>query len=175
MPCGDPLHNYLSPQGCPTHSMAIKHNTRRWNLQKYAKRVLFKANLAIFSAPQEVFEPTDWVQNPLGWDQRCLFIIYVGSNANGPLHRHARLPNCPRRGAFFGRFSQILKHRSATCEASSQLPLLSVLLKFCVMVLHTHSYHPPNYGPNLHHHDGGLIFCPFCTCFGDTNPYKQHL
>ena len=36
----DPLHHYLSPQGCPTHSMAIKHikgNVERWKLKKVCK------------------------------------------------------------------------------------------------------------------------------------------
>ena len=43
------------------HSMAIKHSTGggrgRWNLKKYAKRVLFKANFAVFWAQKEVLRP----------------------------------------------------------------------------------------------------------------------
>ena len=34
------------------------------------------------------------------------------------------------------------------------------LLKLCVIVLHTHRYHPPKFHPNLKHHDGVLIFFP---------------
>ena len=58
----------------------------------------------------------------------------------------------------FGPKLQFLKLRSATCESRSRPPLLSFLLKFCVIVLHTHRYHPPKFHLNLKHHDGALIF-----------------
>ena len=69
----------------------------------------------------------------------------------------------------FGPKLQLLKLRSATCESCSRLPLLSSLLKLCVIVLHTHRYHPPKFQPNLEHHDGHLIFTHFaravaCCC-----------
>ena len=57
----------------------------------------------------------------------------------------------------FGPELQFLKLSSATCE------LLSFLLKLCVIVLHTHRYHPPKFHPNVKHHDGGVVFSPF-TC-----------
>ena len=38
-----------------------------------------------------------------------------------------------------------LKLRSATCESRSRPPPLSFLLKLCVIVLHTHRYHPPKF------------------------------
>ena len=66
--------------------------------------------------------------------------------------------------AVFGPKLQFLKLRSATCEARSRPPPLSFLLKLCVIVLHTHRYHPPKFHPNLKHHDGVLIFFPFCAC-----------
>ena len=66
--------------------MAAKHSTRGWNLKKCAKRVIFKTDFAVFWARKEVIKPTIWVQNRLGGDQRALFIIQVGSNANGPLN-----------------------------------------------------------------------------------------
>ena len=71
--------------------------------------------------------------------------------------------------AFSGHFSQILKPRSATCESRSRLPTLSFLLKLCVIVLHTHRYHPPKFQLNPKHHDRGLIFPHFaraaaCCC-----------
>ena len=66
----------------------------------------------------------------------------------------------------FGPKVQFLKLRSATCESRSRPPPLSFLLKPCVIVLHTHRYHPPNFHPNLKHHDGGLIFFPFRACCG---------
>ena len=56
---------------------------------------------------------------------------------------------------------QFLKLRSATCESRSRLPPLSFSLKLCVIVLHTHRYHPPKFHPNLKHHDGVLIFPHF--------------
>ena len=56
---------------------------------------------------------------------------------------------------------QFLKLRSATCEARSWPPRLSFLLKLCVIVLHTHRYHPPKFQPNPKHHDGILIFPHF--------------
>ena len=44
--------------------------------------------------------------------------------------------------AVFGPKLQFLKLRSATCESRSWPPLLSFLLKLCVIVLQTHRYHP---------------------------------
>ena len=63
--------------------------------------------------------------------------------------------------AIFGPTLQFLKLRSATCESCSRPPPLSFLLKLCVIVLHTHRYHPPKFHRNLKHHDGGLIFPHF--------------
>ena len=60
--------------------------------------------------------------------------------------------------AVFGPKMQILKVRSATCDARSQPPLSSFSLKLCVIVLHTHRYHAPKFQPNPKHHDGNLIF-----------------
>ena len=62
--------------------------------------------------------------------------------------------------AFFGPKLQFLKLRSATCE-SHRPPPLSFLLKLCVIVLHTHRYHPPKFQLNLKHHDGVLILAHF--------------
>ena len=63
--------------------------------------------------------------------------------------------------AVFGPKLQFLKLRSATCESRSWPPPLSFLLKLCVIVLHTHRYHPPKFQPNPKHHDGNLIFTNF--------------
>ena len=63
--------------------------------------------------------------------------------------------------AVFGPKLQFLKLRFATCESRSRPPPLSFLLKLCVIVLHTHRYHPPKFHPNLKHHDGVLIFSHF--------------
>ena len=63
--------------------------------------------------------------------------------------------------AVFGPKLQFLKLRSATCESRSRPPLSSFSLKLCVIVLHTHRYHPPKFQPNLKHHDGVLIFPHF--------------
>ena len=63
--------------------------------------------------------------------------------------------------AVFGPELQFLKVRSATCESRSRPPPLSFLLKRCVIVLHTHRYHPPKFHPNPKHHDGRLILAHF--------------
>ena len=63
--------------------------------------------------------------------------------------------------AVFGPKLQFLKLRSATCESRSRPPLSSFLLKLCVIVLHTHRYHPPKFHPNVKHHDRVLIFTHF--------------
>ena len=63
--------------------------------------------------------------------------------------------------AVFGPKLQFLKLRSATCESRSWPPPLSFLLKLCVIVLHTHRYHPPKFQPNPKHHDGVVIFSHF--------------
>ena len=63
--------------------------------------------------------------------------------------------------AVFGPKLQFLKLRSATCESRSRPPPLSFLLKLCVIVLHTHRYHPPKFQLNLKHHDRVLIFPHF--------------
>ena len=59
---------------------------------------------------------------------------------------------------------------SAICESRSRPPPLSFLLKLCVIVLHTHRYHPPKFQPNPKLHDKVLIFPHFarataaCCC-----------
>ena len=63
--------------------------------------------------------------------------------------------------AVFGPKLQFLKLMSATSESRSRPPPLSFLLKLCVIVLHTHRYHPPKFHPNLKHRDGVLIFSHF--------------
>ena len=62
--------------------------------------------------------------------------------------------------AVFGPKRRLLKLRSATCESRSRPPPLTFLLKLCVIVLHTHRYHPPKFHPNLKHHNG-VIFSHF--------------
>ena len=63
--------------------------------------------------------------------------------------------------AVFGPKLQFLKLRSATCDTRSRPPRLSFWLILCVVVPHTHRYHPPKFHPNLKHHDGFLIFSHF--------------
>ena len=63
--------------------------------------------------------------------------------------------------AAFGPKLQFLKLRSATCESHCRSPPSGCSLKLCVIVLHTHRYHPPKFHPNLKHHDGVLIFARF--------------
>ena len=63
--------------------------------------------------------------------------------------------------AVFGPKLQFLKLSSATCESRSRPPPLSFLLTLCVIVLHTHRYHPPKLEPNPKHHDGDLISTHF--------------
>ena len=63
--------------------------------------------------------------------------------------------------AVFGPELQFLKLRSASCESRSRPPPLSFLLKLCVIVLHTHRYHPPKFHQNPKHHDGVLILAHF--------------
>ena len=63
--------------------------------------------------------------------------------------------------AAFGPKLQLLKLRSATCESRSRPPPLSFLLNLCVIVFHTHRYHPPKFQPNLKLHDRILIFPHF--------------
>ena len=65
--------------------------------------------------------------------------------------------------AVLGPKLQFLKLRSATCESHSRPPPLSFSLKLCVIVLHTHRYHPAKFQPNPKHHDGVLIFTHFAT------------
>ena len=75
----------------------------------------------------------------------------------------------PKKGIFWP-FGQILKPGSATCEPRSRPPLLSFLVKLCVIVLHTHRYHPSKFQPNSKHQDKILIFPHFarvvvaCCC-----------
>ena len=44
-------------------------------MKRYAKRVLFKADFAVFWAQKEVAEARNGVHNTLNHDERCLFII----------------------------------------------------------------------------------------------------
>ena len=63
--------------------------------------------------------------------------------------------------AVFGPKLQFLKLRSATCECRSRPLPSSFWLILCVVVPHTHRYHPPKFQPNPKHHDGVLIFPHF--------------
>ena len=63
--------------------------------------------------------------------------------------------------AVFGPKLQFLKLRCATCGSRSRPPPLSFLLKLCVIVLHTHRYHPPKFHSNPKHHDGVPILAHF--------------
>ena len=60
--------------------------------------------------------------------------------------------------ADFGPKLQILKWRSGPCGARSRPPTLSCVLILCVVVPHTHRYHPPKFWPNPKHRDGAVIF-----------------
>ena len=66
----------------------------------------------------------------------------------------------PKKAAF-GPKLHFLKLKSATCESRSRVPSLSFSLKLCVILLHTHRYHPPKFQPNPKHHDGVMIFALF--------------
>ena len=81
--------------------------------------------------------------------------------------------------AVFGPKLQFLKLRSATCESRSRLPPSSFLLKLCVIVLHTHRYHPPKFHPNPKHHDGVLILAHFaraaCLLLAAARPGRSTL
>ena len=59
------------------HPMAVKHNTRRWNLKRYAKKGYFKGRCCGICDPKwlVVIEPTNFVLSPLDSVQRCLLII----------------------------------------------------------------------------------------------------
>ena len=86
----------------------------------------------------------------------------------------------PKKMARFGLKLQVLKLRSATCESRSRPPPLRVWLKLCVIVLHTHRYHTPNFQPNPKHHDGVLIFPHFpraaaCLLAAATKPSRSTL
>ena len=63
--------------------------------------------------------------------------------------------------AAFGPKLQFLKLRSATWDTRSRPPPLSFWLILCVVVPHTHRYHPPKFQPIPKHHDGFLIFPHF--------------
>ena len=63
--------------------------------------------------------------------------------------------------AVFGPKLQFLKPRSATCNNCSGSPPLGFLLKLCVVVPHTHRYHPPKFQPNPKDQEECLIFTYF--------------
>ena len=50
---------------------------------------------------------------------------------------------------------------SGTCDARSRPPPLSFWLILCVVVPHTHRYHPPEFWLNKKHYDGAVIFPHF--------------
>ena len=53
---------------------------------------------------------------------------------------------------------QFLKLTLATCESRCRPPPLGFLLKLCVIVRHTHRYHPSKFQLNPKHHNRILIF-----------------
>ena len=62
-----------------------------------------------------------------------------------------------RKMACLGTFWQILNPRSAIYGTCSWPPLLSFVLKICVIVFHTHRYHPPKIWHNPDHRSRFLI------------------
>ena len=62
---------------------------------------------------------------------------------------------------FFGPKLQFLKLRSATCGSRSRPLPWSFLLKLCMIVLHTHRYHPPKFHRNPKHHNVVPILAHF--------------
>ena len=98
-------------------------------------------------------EPVDTGKSSRTWSvptlSLCLAVLNVFEGFFGP------------KMAVFGPKLHFLKLRSATCESRSRPPPLSFLLKLCVIVLHTHRYHPPKFRLNLKHHDGVMIFSHF--------------
>ena len=106
--------------------MAIKDNTGRWHSKKYAKRVFFfMADFAVFWVEQEVMT-TSWLQNPFDIHQRCLFSVWVGSDANSPWQEHAWYPNSRKMVSPAPISSTI----PAFCDARSRPPQFSFLLSF---------------------------------------------
>ena len=68
-------------------------------------------------------------------------------------------------GGIWGTFLADFETQVCLLRHRSQLP--PFLLKLCVIVLHTHSYHPPKFWPNPKHHNGSPIFAHFmraCCC-----------
>ena len=98
----------------------------------------------------------------------CLAVLNVFQGFFGP------------KMAVFGPKLQFLKLRSAICESRSRPPPLSFLLKLCVIVLHTHRYHPPKFHPNVKHHDGAVMFTHFaraaaCLLLAAAKPSRSTL
>ena len=100
----------------------------------------------------------------------CLAVLNVFRGCFGP------------KMAVFGPKLQFLKLRSATCESHSRPPPLSFWLTLCVIVLHTHRYHPPKFQPNAKHRDGFLIFphfaraaCLLAACLLAAKPGRSTL
>ena len=71
------------------------------------------------------------------------------------------------------------KLRSATCDTRSRPSPLSFWLILCVVVPHTHRYHPPNFQRNPKHHNGCLNFPHFaraaCCLLLAANPGRSTL
>ena len=65
------IYHHKGAQRIPWHSNA----TREGGTKNKCKRVLFKANFAVFWAQKEVVWASKWLQNTLDGDLRCLFII----------------------------------------------------------------------------------------------------
>ena len=66
--------------------------------------------------------------------------------------------------AVLGPKLQLLKLRSATCQSRFGPPPLSFSLKLCVIVLHTHRYHPPKFSHKSEAPQRKSGFSPFRAC-----------
>ena len=74
---------------------------------------------------------------------------------------------CPenRQKWHFWHFLTDFETWTATYEAHSKQPLLSLSVKNWVIVLHSHGYQPQKFGPNTNHHNNVLIVAHYvCAC-----------
>ena len=76
------------------------------------------------------------------------------------MHPSMDIPTCPKNGYFLP-FSTDFEAKAHHMRHT--FPAASFWLILCVVVPHTHRYHPPKFQPNVKHHDEAVVF-PHLAC-----------
>ena len=108
--------------------------------------------------------PTNWVQNTLNHDERCLFIIQIGFNANGALHGHHLGTQIAQKNGIFWQFLTDFK----IDVRHLRIPFPAATIGFLAQTLCNCTSHPwvssTKISPKSKARRRSSEFFPLCAC-----------